>query len=202
MGLPFFYFCIMKKLLFATNNAHKLKEIREITKEKFEILGLNDVNFIGDIPETSLTIEGNAIQKARFIHDRFQLDCFADDTGLEVDALHGEPGVYSARYAGEHCSYTDNNVKLLTALQNKSNRKARFRTAIALIFDSQMFTFEGVVEGKIISQPSGAEGFGYDPIFVPDGYKQTFAEMSAVLKNSISHRGLATAKLISFLDGI
>lgn len=192
----------MKKLLFATNNAHKLNEIREITTNKFEILGLNDVKFIGDIPETSPTIEENAIQKARYIHEKFQMDCFADDTGLEVNALHGEPGVYSARYAGEHCSYTDNNFKLLAALQNKKNRNARFRTVIALIYNSQLFTFEGVVEGSIISQPRGGEGFGYDPVFVPDGYKQTFAEMGSALKNTISHRGLATAKLISFLDGI
>jgi XTP/dITP diphosphohydrolase len=192
----------MKKLLFATNNAHKLNEIREITTNKFEILGLNDVKFIGDIPETSPTIEENAIQKARYIHEKFQMDCFADDTGLEVNALHGEPGVYSARYAGEHCSYTDNNLKLLAALQNKKNRNARFRTVIALIYNSQLFTFEGVVEGSIISQPRGGEGFGYDPVFVPDGYNQTFAEMGAAMKNTISHRGLATAKLISFLDGI
>jgi XTP/dITP diphosphohydrolase len=190
----------MKKLLFATSNTHKLNEIREITVNKFDVLGLNDLKFDGEIPETSPTIEGNAIQKARFIHDKFLLDCFADDTGLEVDALNGEPGVYSARYAGEHCSYFDNNVKLLAALQNESNKKARFRTVIALIYNNQLYTFEGVVEGKIVPQPKGNEGFGYDPVFVPEGYNQTFAEMISVLKNTISHRGLATAKLMSFLD--
>lgn len=190
----------MKKLLFATSNTHKLNEIREITVNKFDVLGLNDLQFDGEIPETSPTIEGNAIQKARFIHDKFLLDCFADDTGLEVDALNGEPGVYSARYAGEHCSYFDNNVKLLAALQNESNKKARFRTVIALIYNNQLYTFEGVVEGKIVPQPKGNEGFGYDPVFVPEGYNQTFAEMISVLKNTISHRGLATAKLMSFLD--
>jgi XTP/dITP diphosphohydrolase len=190
----------MKKLLFATNNKHKLDEIRQITAGKFEILSLNDVNFMEEIPETSPTIEENAIQKARFIHDRFLLDCFADDSGLEVDALHGAPGVYSARYAGEQCSYQDNNTKLLGALQNQSNRKARFRTVIALIIDHQLFTFEGVVEGKIESRPKGVEGFGYDPLFIPDGYDQTFAEMGAGLKNTISHRGKATSKLVAFLS--
>jgi len=190
----------MKKLLFATNNKHKLDEIRQITAGKFEILSLNDVNFIEEIPETSPTIEENAIQKARFIHDRFLLDCFADDSGLEVEALNGAPGVYSARYAGEQCSYRDNNIKLLGALQNQANRKARFRTVIALILDNQLFTFEGVVEGKIESQPQGVEGFGYDPLFVPDGFDQTFAQMDAALKNTISHRALATTKLITFLS--
>jgi len=190
----------MKKLLFATNNAHKLDEIKQIIAGRFEILSLNDVHFVGEIPETCPTIEGNAIQKARFIHNRFQLDCFADDSGLEVDALHGEPGVYSARYAGEQCSYQDNNTKLLDALQHKSDRKARFRTVIALIFENTLYTFEGMIEGKIGLKPTGITGFGYDPIFFPVGYNQSFAEMDATLKNSISHRGLATSKLIGFLS--
>ena len=186
--------------MFATNNKHKLDEIRQITIGQFEILSLNDVNFLGEIPETSSTIEGNAIQKAQFIHDKVQLNCFADDTGLEVEALNGAPGVYSARYAGEHCSYQDNNTKLLGALQNQTNRKARFRTVIALIFENQLITFEGVVEGNIECHPIGNEGFGYDPLFVPDGYEQTFAEMDPILKNTISHRGIATSKLIGFLS--
>lgn len=189
----------MKKLLFATNNKHKLEELRQITKGIFEILSLNDVQFVGEIPETSPTIEGNAIQKVRFIHDRYKLECFADDTGLEVDALNGDPGVYSARYAGEQCSYQDNNAKLLGALQNQSDRRARFRTVIALIYENELFTFEGTVEGEIGFEPTGIAGFGYDPLFIPDGYAHSFAEMGAALKNKISHRGLATAKLVDFL---
>ncbi len=192
----------MKKLLLATNNAHKLEEIHQITKGRFEILSLKDVDFVGEIPETSPTIEGNAIQKAQFIHDLFNMDCFADDTGLEVEALNGEPGVYSARYAGESCSFQANIAKLLEALDRKINRKARFRTVIALIVDNQLFTFEGIVNGEISARQSGNAGFGYDPIFIPVGYKVSFAEMDAALKNKISHRGLATAKLIEFLEGL
>lgn len=189
----------MKKLLFASNNPHKLEEIRFITKGLFEILSLDDVAFMGEIPETSPTIEANAIQKVRFVYERVNMDCFADDTGLEVEVLHGEPGVYSARYAGAQCSFIDNIEKLLAALEGQSNRKARFRTVIALIFDQKLFTFEGIIEGKIASSMDGAGGFGYDPIFIPDGYDLSFAQMKPELKNNISHRGLATASLMAFL---
>lgn len=190
----------MKKLLLATNNLHKLSEIRQISNGKFEILSLNEVGFHGDIPETSPTIEGNAIQKVQFIYDRFKMDCFADDTGLEVEALHGEPGVYSARYAGENCSFSDNIAKLLDELAGESNRKARFRTVIALMFNNELFTFEGIIDGKIGHTKEGDSGFGYDPVFIPDGYEISFASMDSYLKNSISHRGRATALLMDFLN--
>lgn len=190
----------MKKLLLATNNLHKLSEIRQITNGKFEILSLNEVGFTGDIPETSPTIEGNAIQKVQFIFDRIKMDCFADDTGLEVEALNGEPGVYSARYAGEQCSFSDNIVKLLAALDGETNRKARFRTVIALIFNNELFTFEGIIDGRIGFSTEGNSGFGYDPVFIPDGYEVSFASMDSDLKNTISHRGRATALLMDFLN--
>ncbi len=190
----------MKKLLLATNNLHKLSEIRQITNGKFEILSLNEVGFTGDIPETSPTIEGNAIQKVQFIFDRIKMDCFADDTGLEVEALNGEPGVYSARYAGEQCSFSDNIVKLLAALDGEINRKARFRTVIALIFNNELFTFEGIIDGRIGFSTEGNSGFGYDPVFIPDGYEVSFASMDSELKNTISHRGRATALLMDFLN--
>ncbi|MFZ4462445.1 MAG: RdgB/HAM1 family non-canonical purine NTP pyrophosphatase [Bacteroidales bacterium] len=191
---------MMKKLLLATNNLHKLSEIRQITNGKFEILSLNEVGFTGDIPETSPTIEGNAIQKVQFIFDRIKMDCFADDTGLEVEALNGEPGVYSARYAGEQCSFSDNIVKLLAALDGETNRKARFRTVIALIFNNELFTFEGIIDGRIGFSTEGNSGFGYDPVFIPDGYEVSFASMDSDLKNTISHRGRATALLMDFLN--
>lgn len=190
----------MKKLLLATNNLHKLSEIRQITNGNFEILSLNEVGFTGDIPETSPTIEGNAIQKVQFIFDRIKMDCFADDTGLEVEALNGEPGVYSARYAGEQCSFSDNIVKLLAALDGEINRKARFRTVIALIFNNELFTFEGIIDGRIGFSTEGNSGFGYDPVFIPDGYEVSFASMDSELKNTISHRGRATALLMDFLN--
>ncbi|KAF0130041.1 MAG: dITP/XTP pyrophosphatase [Bacteroidetes bacterium] len=189
----------MKDLIFATNNAHKLEEITSITKAHFRILTLNDIGFSGEIPETSLSIEGNALQKAEFIYKRFSTNCFADDTGLEVDALDGAPGVYSARYAGENASYTDNVVKLLEALKGIENRNARFKTVIALIIDGQPYFFEGIISGKISDSPKGTSGFGYDPIFIPEGYQESFAEMPSELKNIISHRGLATKKLTDFL---
>lgn len=190
----------MKKLLLATNNLHKLTEIRQITQGKFDILSLNDVGFSGDIPETSPTIEGNAVQKVQYVFDRIKMDCFADDTGLEVEALHGEPGVYSARYAGEQCSFSDNIVKLLAALKGETNRKARFRTVIALIFNNELYTFEGIVDGRIGLSTEGNSGFGYDPVFIPDGYEISFASMDAHVKNTISHRGRATARLMDFLN--
>jgi non-canonical purine NTP pyrophosphatase, rdgB/HAM1 family len=189
-----------KEIVFATNNLHKLSEIREIMKEKFEILSLRDIGFEGDIVEDADTIQGNAKVKADFITNHYHVDCFADDTGLEVEALHGAPGVYSARYAGEHCSYQDNVDKLLAALKGVTNRKADFRTVIALNMNGETFFFEGRVDGTIIEQQKGEAGFGYDPIFLPDGYNLTFSEMTSELKNEISHRGRATQKLIQFLN--
>lgn len=189
----------MKKLLFATNNVHKLEEVRQILKDHYHVLSLAEAGFEGDIPETSPTIEGNAIQKARFIMQGLELDCFADDTGLEVVSLNGAPGVYSARYAGEGCSYDDNVTKMLSEMQGFTNRDARFKTVIALIIGNKEKLFEGIVEGKIIHERRGTAGFGYDPIFVPKGYNQTFAEMSASLKNEISHRGRAVKLLAKWL---
>jgi len=189
-----------RKLVFATNNAHKLEEVRSIIGEDFEILSLNSIECFDDIPETADTLEGNAMLKARYVVRRFGFDCFADDTGLEVEALDGAPGVYSARYAGEGKNSQDNVAKLLRELDGATNRKARFRTAIALILNGREELFEGSVEGEIIDQPRGCEGFGYDPVFVPKGYGQTFAEMAAEQKNSISHRGRAVEKLKDFLN--
>lgn len=188
----------MKDLVFATHNAHKLEEIRAILKE-YNILGLNDINCHTDIIEDASTLEGNAIIKANFVTNNYNINCFADDTGLEVEALDGAPGVYSARYAGENCSYQDNVIKLLDALKDIENRKARFRTVIALKLDGRQYTFEGIVNGIITKEQHGEKGFGYDPIFLPDGYNMTFAEMPLEIKNKISHRGIATQKLIEFL---
>lgn len=188
----------MKDLVFATHNAHKLEEIRAILNE-YNILGLNDINCHTDIIEDANTLEGNAIIKANFVTDNYNINCFADDTGLEVESLGGAPGVYSARYAGENCSYQDNVIKLLDALKNIENRKARFRTVIALNLDGKQYTFEGIVNGIITKEQHGEKGFGYDPIFLPDGYDMTFAEMPLEVKNKISHRGIATQKLIEFL---
>jgi len=187
------------KLLFATNNAHKLREIRGIAGNDYEIIGLMDVGFEGDIPETQDTIEANAVQKARYIFEKIHLDCFADDTGLEIDALDGRPGVYSARYAGENCSFDDNIRRVLKELEGVGNRKARFRCVICLISDGNEYLFEGRIEGTITEAPHGKGGFGYDPVFVPDGYNQTFAEIPAYLKNGISHRGRAMTKMMNFL---
>ena len=189
-----------KKLVFATNNAHKLEEVRGVEGLNFEILSLKDIGFEGDIPEDHDTLKENAMQKARFIHDRYDLDCFADDTGLEIDALEGRPGVLSARYAGPQCNPEDNIRKVLEELKGKIIRKARFRTVIALILDGQEHYFNGVVEGEILSEKHGESGFGYDPIFLPACYAQTFAQMDASLKNKISHRAKATQKLIEFLQ--
>ena len=188
----------MKDLVFATHNAHKLEELRAILKD-FNIIGLNDINCHEEIVEDADSLDGNAKIKANFVTDNFHIDCFADDTGLEVDALDGAPGVYSARYAGEGCSYQDNVNKLLQALEGVENRKARFRTVIALNLDGEQYLFEGKVEGVITKEQHGEKGFGYDPIFLPDGFDQTFAEMSMDVKNKISHRGRATQKLIEFL---
>jgi len=189
----------MKKIVFATNNKHKLDEIRKISEGKLEILSLNDINCQTDIPETGTTLEENALIKARFVKDNFGYDCFADDTGLEVKALDGAPGVYSARYAGEDCRAEDNVRKLLTNLEGISDRRAAFRTVIALLIGDEQYFFEGAIHGKIIDEKRGESGFGYDPVFVPDGYEQTFAELGEDTKNNISHRAIATTKLIRFL---
>ena len=188
------------KFLFATNNQNKIHEIREILDNTVHILSLNDVGFKGDIPEDKDTLEENALQKAEYIYDKFGLDCFADDTGLEIDALNGKPGVYSARYAGEEKNSEANMNKVLEELQDKDNRKARFRTVISLIFRGKTYLFEGTVYGQILTDKRGSEGFGYDPIFQPDGYDQTFAEMSLNIKNKISHRSRAIRKLAIFLS--
>ncbi|MFP4041733.1 MAG: non-canonical purine NTP diphosphatase [Bacteroidales bacterium] len=187
------------ELLFATNNPHKKKEIQDLLDESFNILSLEDVGYIGDIPEDKNTLEENAIQKAEYIYEITGMNCFADDTGLEVDALNGKPGVYSARYAGEEKNSEANIQKLLKELEGKSNRKAHFRTVIALVLGGEQYFFEGIVNGKIIHTKKGESGFGYDPVFIPDGYDITFAEMPLRLKNQISHRSRAMNKLTSFL---
>ena len=190
----------MNTLIFATNNAHKLGEVQALLGGAFALKTLRECGITEDIPETAATLEGNALQKARYVHERTGADCFADDTGLEVEALGGEPGVRSARYATDGHDFAANNRLLLKNLEGKSNRKARFRTVIALILGGTEYLFEGIVEGTIIDHEAGAEGFGYDPLFVPAGEERTFAEMSAEEKNAISHRGRAVAKLVEFLQ--
>lgn len=187
------------ELVFASNNPHKLSEIRRIAGNRFHILSLADIGCHDDIPETADTLEGNSLIKARWIKERYGKDCFADDTGLQVDALGGAPGVLSARYAGEECSPEDNMTLLLKNLENETNRKARFRTVITLIIGDEVKQFSGEVEGRIATERSGAEGFGYDPIFIADETGFTFAEMDPDAKNAISHRGRATAKLFDYL---
>lgn len=190
----------MKKLVFATNNAHKLEEIRAILGDKVEILSLNDIDCHADIPETADTLQGNAALKAQYIYENYGLDCFADDTGLEVEALNGAPGIYSARYAGGEGHDSEANMKkLLSEMQDKDNRKARFRTVICLIEDGKEHFFEGIVNGSIIRERKGGAGFGYDPVFMPDGYSETFAEMGNDEKNKISHRARAVQKLCEYL---
>lgn len=189
-----------KKLVVATNNAHKLEEIASILGEKIELLSLKDINCQADIPETADTLEGNATQKAEFIYNHYGLDCFADDTGLEVEALNGAPGIYSARYAGNGHDSEANMKKLLENMENKENRKAQFRTAICLILNGEKYLFEGIVKGEIIKEKRGGAGFGYDPIFVPEGYDLTFAELGNDIKNNISHRARAVEKLCDFLN--
>ena len=188
------------KIVFATNNQHKLSEIRSILGDTIEVLSLKDIGCDVDIPETGKTLEENALQKAQYIYDHYHMDWFADDTGLEVDALGGAPGVYSARYAGGEGHDSEANMaKLLHELGDNSNRKARFRTVIALIIDGKVNTFEGIVKGEIIRERRGGEGFGYDPIFQPEGYDKTFAELGMDIKNHISHRAKAVHKLAEFL---
>lgn len=188
-----------KKLVFATNNAHKLEEVTAILGSQIELLCLKDIGCEVDIPETADTLEGNALLKAAYIRQNYGLNCFADDTGLEVEALNGEPGVYSARYAGEGHRSEDNMRKLLRNLEGVTNRKAQFRTVISLILDGETHFFEGVVKGEITHGKQGGSGFGYDPIFKPDGYEQTFAELGNEIKNQISHRARAVSKLCDFL---
>lgn len=192
----------MLNLIFATHNNHKLQEVAQLLGNKIQLQSLDNVNITEDIPETTNTLEGNARQKAHYIFDRTGANVFADDTGLEVEALGGEPGVFSARYAGSECNSADNIAKLLKNLNGVQNRKARFRTVICLILNGEEHLFEGIVNGKIIENLVGDEGFGYDPIFVPDGYDETFAQMSMQLKNSISHRGRAIAALCNYLKNL
>jgi XTP/dITP diphosphohydrolase len=190
-----------KKLVVATNNAHKLEEISAILGNEMELLSLKDIGCEADIPETADTLEGNARQKARYIYENYQLDCFADDTGLEVEALDGAPGVFSARYAGNGHDSEANMQKLLRELEGKQNRKAQFRTAICLMMGGEEYLFEGIVKGEIIEEKRGSAGFGYDPIFVPEGFDKTFAELGNEVKNTVSHRALAVEKLCRFLKG-
>jgi XTP/dITP diphosphohydrolase len=187
------------KLLFASNNMFKYQEIRDILQDDIELLSLKDIDLDVDIPETGNSLEENASQKAQFIHLMTAMDCFADDTGLEIEALYGKPGVISARYAGENCSFEDNIQKVLKEMEGIENREAMFRCCVCLIVDHKPTFFEGRVYGTILKEKRGADGFGYDPIFLPNGYDQSFAEMPIHLKNGISHRGRAVSKLIRFL---
>ncbi len=187
------------KIVFATNNIHKLDEIRKISKGQLEILSLADINCHEDIPETGVTLQENALIKAKFVKDKFGLDCFADDTGLEVEALNNAPGIYSSRYAGEDGDSENNMRKLLHDLNSIENRAARFKTVIALILHTEEHFFEGEIAGEIINIKQGTNGFGYDPIFKPNGYDKTFGELSNEIKNRLSHRAIATQKLVSFL---
>lgn len=189
----------MKKIVFATNNQHKLEEIRKITQGSLEILSLTDIGCNEEIDETGITLNENALIKATYVKERYGFDCFADDTGLEVDALEGAPGVYSARYAGEACRPEDNMEKLLAEMKETENRRAQFRTVIALRCNGENHLFEGVIRGSITREKKGNEGFGYDPIFMPEGYDKTFAELGTEVKNQISHRAVATGKLMHFL---
>lgn len=189
-----------RKLVFATNNAHKLEEIRAMLNEKVEILSLADINCHVDIPETANTLEGNAYLKAKYIYTHYGLDCFADDTGLEVEALDGAPGVYSARYAGNGHDSQANMQKLLKKMEEKNNRKAQFRTVISLIEKGEERRFEGVVKGEITTERRGDSGFGYDPIFQPEGFDETFAELGSEIKNKISHRAKAVEALCNYLS--
>jgi len=190
------------KLVFATNNLHKLKEVQEMLSNSMEVLSLKDIGCFEDIEETESTLEGNAKLKADYITKKYGFDCFADDTGLEVEALDGKPGVYSARYAGEHGNAEKNMEKLLVELQNKLSRKAKFRTIIALNITNKQYLFEGICDGEILNEKTGVKGFGYDPIFKPSNASCSFAEMNSEEKNIISHRGIAIQKLVQFLNSL
>lgn len=187
------------RIVFATNNEHKLDEIKKISKGQLDILSLSDINCHDEIPETGNTLKENALIKAQFVKDKYGIDCFADDTGLEVEALGNAPGIYSSRYAGPNCNSEDNMQKLLQDLQDKGNRSAQFRTVIALLLNGEEHYFEGIISGEIIHQKEGTNGFGYDPIFRPVGYDKTFGELPEKVKNSLSHRAIATQKLVAFL---
>ncbi len=187
------------KIVFATNNQHKIDEVQAIAGAHFTVQTLREVGFEGDIPETMPTIAGNSLQKAQYIFQQLSIDCFADDTGLEIEALDGAPGVYSARYAGEGCSFADNVNKVLQNMEGSSQRNARFISVFTLILNGEVFSFEGVIEGTITEKPHGAGGFGYDPIFIPKGYDKTFAELSPEVKNEISHRAIAATLMFDFL---
>lgn len=190
-----------RPLVFATGNQYKLKEVKAILGTDFVLSDLVKIGCTEEVPETQNTIEGNAVQKANYVFDNYGLDCFAEDTGLEVMALDGEPGVFSARYAGPQRSAADNMNLVLERLQGKTNRKARFKTVIALVEDGKVVTFEGIINGVILNAPTGKEGFGYDPIFQPEGYDQSFAQIGSKLKNKISHRAIAVDKLVKYLQG-
>ncbi|MCF8359010.1 MAG: non-canonical purine NTP diphosphatase [Prolixibacteraceae bacterium] len=190
----------MKKLVFATNNEHKLHEIKQMLGKGFGLVSLGETGCTEEIPENNDTLEGNASQKSHYVFEKYGLDCFADDTGLEVEALNNAPGVYSARYAGPQRDSSDNVKKLLSELDKIKNRKARFRTVISLLINGQEILFEGIVNGQILTQARGEKGFGYDPVFQPDGYTVSFAEMELDEKNKISHRGQAFRKLIDYLN--
>jgi len=187
-------------IVFATANPNKIREVLALLDDGVRIVSLKDIGCEEDIPETQPTIEGNALQKARYVKDNYKIDCFAEDTGLEINALGGEPGVYSARYAGEAKDSEANMAKVLAKLEGKTDRTAQFKTVVALTLNNEEFTFEGICKGQIATSKSGAGGFGYDPIFIPDGYDISFAEMAASEKNKISHRGKAIHKLKTFLN--
>jgi len=189
----------LKKIVFATGNPNKLKEIKSAINS-FEIIGLKDLGITEEIPETGTTLKENALQKAKYVYDKAGVNCFSDDTGLEIEALDNRPGVYSAMYAGEDCNAEANMQKVLKELYGFSNRKAKFKTVIVLILNDKEYFFEGFVKGGILKEKRGTGGFGYDPIFNPNGYSETFAQMSIELKNKISHRGLAVKKLVAFLN--
>jgi XTP/dITP diphosphohydrolase len=190
-------------LCVATNNIHKINEIRTIIDSKIKLVSLEEINCLEELPETSDTIEGNSLQKAKYVFDKFKIPCFSDDTGLEVEALDGAPGVYSARYAGEHKSSEDNISLLLKNLETKSNRRARFRTVITLLgIENDAVFFEGIVNGSVITERRGVSGFGYDPVFIPDGYQKTYGEMTLQEKSSFSHRAIALKKLENYLKNL
>jgi XTP/dITP diphosphohydrolase len=192
----------MRKLVFATNNDHKLRELKQILSSEFELLSLNEIGCTDDIPETGTTLEANAAQKSFYIWNKYGVNCFADDTGLEIEALGNEPGVYSARYAGEGRDASDNMLKVLEKMKYETNRNARFRCVISLVINGEEKQFEGIVGGEILTEKHGVAGFGYDPIFMANGFNQSFAEMSADDKNKISHRGRAVMKLVEYLKNI
>ena len=188
------------RLVFATNNRHKIKELQELIGQRIQLLSPADLGFTEEIPEEANTLEGNAAQKAFFVYAALGINCFADDTGLEIEALNGAPGVFSARYAGKNCSFDDNMNKVLASMKGETNRKACFRTVIALVENGKLTDFQGKICGQILDGKRGLRGFGYDPIFLPDGFDRTFAEMDLSEKNRISHRALAVQKLIDYLE--